>query len=355
MGSAVEELLRAGHEVQWLVAPIDAAHPEVGRLTKLGARVEKLPEPAPNYVRFKAARRKLRSLFSGNAFLGEKIGAFHPDHIFVNQGGTWCALQPELFELLQGRKGRYSLICHLGQPGGFPEGTPQAQGRELIRGARRVYFNSRWTQRMAEEQIGAGIENSRLFQYPVRFDFSQPLAWPAGEIPRIGMVNRIDIHHKGLDLAVEAVSLLKKEGVRLELTVVGRGGDEAKFKEMIQRHGVEKEVKMEPYTEDLQRFWAGHELLLLPSRFEGLAVSMVEAMGFGRPVIRTPYGGCEEWMEEGVNGWICPEAGVAALVDTLRKAVEARGRWREMGVAAHRKVKKDLELRPGRVFLESLA
>ena len=208
---------------------------------------------------------------------------------------------------------------------------------------------------MAEEQIGAKIENSRFFQYPVRFEFSQPLEWPKGEIPKIGMVNRIDIHHKGLDLAVEAVSLLKKEGLALELTMVGRGGDEMRLRELIRHHGLEKEVRMEPHTEDMQNFWAGHELLLLPSRFEGLAVSMVEAMGFGRPVIRTPYGGCEEWMEEGVNGWICPEAGVAALVDTLRKAVQARGRWREMGVAAHRKVKKDLDPRPGRVFLESLA
>lgn len=354
MGAGVEELIMAGHQVQWLVAPIDAAHPEVSRLAKMGARVERLPEPLPNYVRMRTIRKKLYALLSSESPIREKIGSFDPDHIFVNQGGTWCALQMDLFELLQRRKGRYSLICHLGQPGGFPEGTPQTQGRELISGARRVYFNSRWTQRIAEEQIGAKIENSRLFQYPVRFEFSQPLAWPKWEIPKIGMVNRIDIHHKGLDLAVEAVSLLKKEGLALELTIVGRGGDEMRLRELIRHHGVENEVKTEPYTENLVGFWKQQEMLLLPSRYEGLAVSMVEAMGFGRPVIRTPFGGCEEWMEEGVNGWICPKATAQAVAQTLQNAIKARSRWKEMGLAAYQKIKEELNPRPGRVFLESL-
>lgn len=341
--------------MQWLVAPIDASHLEVKRLGNMGARVERLPEPLPNYVRLKTIRQKLYGLLSGERPIRGKISSFDPDHIFVNQGGTWCGLQPGLFEVLQARKGRYSLICHLGQPNGLPEGVAREKGKELMSGARRVYFNSRWTEQMAEEQIGTKIENSRLFQYPVRFDFSRPLAWPEGDVPKIGMVNRIDIRHKGLDLAVEAAAVLKKEGVPLALTIVGRGEDEEKLRNLIRRHGVENEVKVEPYTEDLQKFWSGHELLLLPSRYEGLAVSMLEAMGFGRPVIRTPFGGCEEWMEEGVNGWICPEPEVTTLVETLRKAVRSRARWREMGVAAHHKVKKDLDPRPGRVFLESLA
>jgi len=105
----------------------------------------------------------------------------------------------------------------------------------------------------------------------------------------------------------------------------------------------------------LQNFWAGHELLLLPSRFEGLAVSMVEAMGFGRPVIRTPYGGCEEWMEDGRNGYVCPAPEVSLLVETLKRALAERERWPEMGRRAHEKVEANLDPDPGRVFLESLS
>jgi glycosyltransferase involved in cell wall biosynthesis len=81
---------------------------------------------------------------------------------------------------------------------------------------------------------------------------------------------------------------------------------------------------------------------------------MIEAMGFGRPVLRTPYGGCSEWIEDGENGFVCPAAEVDVLVETLKRALSERSRWREMGLAAHAKIKRDLDLRPARVFLEAL-
>lgn len=354
VATLVDEMLRSGHAVQWLVVGADLDHPEVIRLQKLGAQVKKLPDPPPRYVKWKWLRRKLFSLTSGTELLDDIISKFEPDHIFVNQGGTWCALEPEIWHTLHTKKKRYSLICHLGSPGEMPAGVQMEKAKQLALGAKKIYFNSHWTQQCAEKQIGQDLNDAVKFQLPVRFSFAEPLAWPEVVIPKIGMVNRIDIQHKGLDLAVEAAAILKKKGLSFTITIAGRGENEKELLDLIRRHGVESEVKMVPYTEDLQKFWSEHELLLLPSRYEGLAVSMLEAMGFGRPVIRTPFGGCEEWMEEGVNGWICPEAGVAALADTLRKAIRLRPRWREMGVAAHQKVKKDLDPRPGRVFLESL-
>jgi glycosyltransferase involved in cell wall biosynthesis len=59
-------------------------------------------------------------------------------------------------------------------------------------------------------------------------------------------------------------------------------------------------------------------------------------------------------MEEGVNGWVCPQANAGALAQTLRRAIQQRGDWKKMGKRAHEKVKKELNARPGRVFLESL-
>lgn len=354
MGKLVECLLKAGHQVFWLVAPIDADNPDVCRLAQMGAHVEALPEWSPNFIRLKKIRKRLRSFCLGQPLLFDKVHAFNPDHVFVNQGATWCALQPDLFEVLEAWQRRYSLICHLGQADGFPKGISQQKGRQLMRQAKRVYFNSRWTQRMAEEQIDEKINNSKSFQLPLRFAISQALEWPACDRPRIGMVNRIDIYHKGLDLAVEAAAVLKKQGIQFGITIVGRGGDEDKLRNLIQDHGLENEVKMEPYTENLEEFWRRHEILLLPSRYEGLAVSMLEAMGFGRPVLRTPYGGAEEWMEDGINGYLCPAPEVPLLCATMRRALAERDRWEEMGRRAHEKVKACLDPNPARVFLESL-
>lgn len=354
MGALVEELLVAGHEVQWFVAPIDFGNPHVTRLAECGAIVVLLPPPAKTYLRMAPMRRMLDRWRAGAKDLSALVDAFDPEHIFLNQGGTWCGTMPQFFPVLRKRLDRFSLVCHLNHPMPAMTGEKLEQARWLAGNARRMFFNSRWTRELAEIQIAGPIRSAAYFQYPVRFEFKEPLPWPEASVPQLAMVNRLDALHKGIDLAIEAVARLNNEGAPLNLTVVGRGPDERYLRDLVGWRGVADRVQLLPYTEDLAAFWASHELLLLPSRYEGLAVSMIEAMGFGRPVLRTPYGGCEEWIEEDVNGFVCPAAEADLLVATLKRALAERRRWREMGLAAHAKIKRDLDLRPGRVFLEAL-
>jgi glycosyltransferase involved in cell wall biosynthesis len=226
--------------------------------------------------------------------------------------------------------------------------------RDLMARAGMVFFNSRWVHQLAEKQIARKITNFAYFQYPVRFTFETPLPWPEAVLPRIAMVNRLDAWHKGLDLAIEAVARLRAMGTDVQLTIIGRGPDESYLRELACVSGVSDLLSLEPYTEGLSRFWQDQEILLLPSRFEGLAVSMIEAMGFGRPVLRTPYGGAAEWLEDGVNGFICPAAELDLLVATLQRALAERSRWRVMGLAAHGKIRAELSPRPAKLFLEAL-
>lgn len=355
MGSLVEELLDAGYKVQWLVAPIDSDHPEVSRLGKMGARVEKLPLPLPNYVRLKAIRQKLHGLLSGERPIRAKISSFDPDHIFVNQGGTWCGLQPEVFEVLQARKGRYSLICHLGKPGALPNNKVQEAAQMLMTNANSVFFPSKWVRQIAEEQNNKRIPNASFFHYPHRFSFNGPLAWPKTSSIKIALVSRIDSDHKGIDLALEALEHLQREGAEFVFTLYGSGPDEEKLRRMVENLGLQGKVVFAGYAEDVENVWRENEMLLLPSRREGCAVAMTEAMGFGRPVIATAVGGAPDWIEDGKEGFLCGAADVGQLTQTLSRALQERVRWQEMGEAAHRKIKERLPAHPARVFLESLA
>lgn len=354
MGALVEELLAAGHAVQWFVAPVDVGHPEVARLARAGAKVAQLPHPDRTYVRLAGVRRKLSRLLQRECGLADLVGAFRPDHVFLNQGGTWCGTMDQFYRVLETRSGRFSLICHLNHVAAPMGGEVLARARWLAGNATRMFFNSRWTHRLAETQIAQRVGVADYFQYPVRFEFTWPLPWPEGAVPRLAMVNRFDVFHKGIDLAVEAVARLRDGGQRLQLTIVGRGADEAYMKDLVKFHRLKEEVIVLPYTEDLQELWATQEMLLLPSRFEGLAVAMIEAMGFGRPALRTPYGGCEEWIEDGMNGYVCAAAELDLLVGTLKRALSERDRWQEMGLAAHRKIQERLDRFPAKVFLKSL-
>lgn len=354
MGALVEELLGAGHEVQWFVAPIDAGHSEVARLAKQGARVEPLPPPPKGYVRLARARWRLDRAMGAASSVAERVQSFWPDHVFVNQGGTWDGTLDWVFPTLQAMPGRYSLICHSNFPGPALSEADLERARALAGGAHRMFFNSAWVHDLAEAQIARSIPCASYFQLPLRWRPESPLVWPENLTPRLVTVSRLDAYVKGLDLVIDAVGVLKMSGQAVELLMVGDGSDAAYLRDYARFRGVEDRIVFTGRKEDLEEVWRECELLLLPSRFEGLAVSMLEAMSFGRPVLRTPHGGCKEWIEDGVNGFVCPAAEVDLLVAALKRALAERGRWREMGLAAHTKVKRDLDPRPARVFLEAL-
>ena len=220
-------------------------------------------------------------------------------------------------------------------------------------GAKRVFFRSTWTHGLAETQIAKAIPQVAYFQCPVRFEFDSPLPWPDSDVPRLAMVNRMDVYHKGIDLVFEAIARLMREGTRLQLGIYGNGEDEDYVREYCKFLGIEELVVFHGHTDNVEDLWLREELLLLPSRFEGLAVAMTEAMGFGGPFANS-VGGAAEWVEDGINGYICAAPEVDLLTGTLRRALSERANWRAMGLKAHEKIKRQLDPKPGRVFLQAL-
>jgi len=355
VGALVKELSERGHRVLWVVAPIDADRPEVKALAALGVEVRPLPGVPPTYLRFAKVRESFRRRFSSEPDLESLVAAFRPDHIFVNLGDVWSGMDRALRHFLAPHAGKYSLICHSNslRPPFGPSDLEVARG--LLNSARRVFFNSDWTHALAELQIAQSIPNWAIFQPPLRRRIVAPLAWPKNERATLAMVNRLDSYTKGIDIAFQAVAALRSDGIPIRLQIYGDGQERAYLGALSAYLKVEDSVEFHGYTDDLEKLWSVAEGLLLPSRFEGLAVSMLEAMGYGRIVLRTPYGGAAEWVEDGVNGYICPAAEASLLHQSLRRAISERSRWREMGLRAHEKFQGLRAADPAGVFFESLA
>ena len=101
----------------------------------------------------------------------------------------------------------------------------------------------------------------------------------------------------------------------------------------------------------MREVWRRNQTLVLVSRYEGLAVSMLEAMACGRPVLRTPYGGAD-WIEDGKTGFICPAPEPELIAATIRQALARYADWPQMGLAAHEALTKRLPRDPERIYLE---
>jgi glycosyltransferase involved in cell wall biosynthesis len=84
-------------------------------------------------------------------------------------------------------------------------------------------------------------------------------------------------------------------------------------------------------------------LFVLPSYWEGLPYSLLEAMAVGLPVIATPVGAIPEMIEEGHHGFLIQPGDVAALAKRMIRLLEDQSLARQMG-QANRDLIRDLYL-----------
>jgi len=95
----------------------------------------------------------------------------------------------------------------------------------------------------------------------------------------IVFIGRLEINNKGLDTLMEAIALM--DGVRLVLA--GRGRDEARLRKMARALPVD--FRGYVGEEEKRDLLARASVFVLPSRFEGWGIAVLEAAAFGAPVV----------------------------------------------------------------------
>ena len=95
--------------------------------------------------------------------------------------------------------------------------------------------------------------------------------------------------------------------------------------------GLAGSVRLMGHRSDLADVMVASDLLVLPSRFEGLPLVALEAMAAGLPIVASDAPGNAEMLEHGRSGWLAPagdadsfaRAVIAALADPVRLAAAA--------------------------------
>jgi glycosyltransferase involved in cell wall biosynthesis len=122
---------------------------------------------------------------------------------------------------------------------------------------------------------------------------------------------------KGVDLAIDALADL---GDAL-LVVAGDGSELAALERRAHRLGVTRRVRFTGSHRDLSHLYAAADVVVLPSRTEGLPAVAIEAGMRGLPVVATDVGYVTDIVEDGVTGFVVspgdPRAIAAGIVDAL--------------------------------------
>ena len=152
---------------------------------------------------------------------------------------------------------------------------------------------------------------------------------------------RLNFESKGQDMILDVLRTPKWRKRPLRVTFYGQ--DHGSLKQMeatIENHGLEQQLAIGGFSNDIQEIWSHHHALLLPSRYEGLPMVTVEAMLGGRIGIVTTCGRNGELVDDGATGFHIA-APTARLLDVaLERAWSCRDRWRCMGELASRRIRQ---------------
>jgi glycosyltransferase involved in cell wall biosynthesis len=110
----------------------------------------------------------------------------------------------------------------------------------------------------------------------------------------LGMVGRVQIHHKGHDVALRVTRDLLGQGCKVHLVIIGDGPDSHTLRVMADRMSIASAVTFLGWRDDIDRLIPLLDAVLMPSRYEGLPQVAVQAVTAGIPVIGYAVGGLAE-------------------------------------------------------------
>ncbi len=148
---------------------------------------------------------------------------------------------------------------------------------------------------------------------------------------------------KGYDVVAAAAPMIIEmagDTRKVRFLVAGEGPERGALESLTERLGVKDRFSFLGFRDDVPRLLSGADLLAMPSRNEGLGMSILEAMALLLPVVASHVGGIPEAVTDNVTGVLVkpgdPDDLARACVDLIRNP----GRAREMGRAGGRSVRE---------------
>jgi glycosyltransferase involved in cell wall biosynthesis len=205
------------------------------------------------------------------------------------------------------------------------------------------------TLKQSYRRAGFNVENTVVIPSGI------PDAWIAQQLPRRRSVDgpirllyagRLEAE-KGPDVAMRAVEhLVEVRGHHnVCLDLVGKGSPE--YTEMLKRlvtsrnlQDIVRLIGFLPRSELVQRY-ASYDMLLFPTlRWEGLPMTIIEAMAQGLTVIASNIGGPSDIIEDRENGVLVPPNDPIALAEAIESIVRTPDLAVDIGSAAIRTVRQ---------------
>jgi glycosyltransferase involved in cell wall biosynthesis len=304
----------------------------------------------------KALDFRLSTLASGDIFFGYDTGFLEPARWVKEHGGKAivCQIDPSRYEvdLVKAEEKRWPSWARRSVE--VPESYFRRREEEWVV-ADLVMVNSDWSK---QALIRQGVKDDKIVVVPLAYErdkdegrgtrdegrgtrdegyqgaekSSRRSTFDARRTLRVLFLGQV-ILRKGIQYLIEAARLLEKEPIHFD--VVGSIGISdkavASAPANMTFHG--------PVSRDrTEEFYRSADLLVLPTLSDGFALTQLEAMAHGLPVIATPN--CGEVVTDGIDGLIVPASDSNALAEAFQLILQDPVKLEAMSEATRAKLEQ---------------
>ena len=199
-------------------------------------------------------------------------------------------------------------------------------------------------------RIGAeGIPESRLVCIPNgvdlnRLEQAEPVDLQANfQLPEdvlvFALIGRLH-EAKGHKDLIPILAELVQEGHKFVCLFVGEGDLEKELRDEIKIRNIEDKVVFTGFRSDAIGIIKSLDFLVMPSRWEGLPITLLESMACGIPVLASRVGGIPDIVDHQKNGLLVEAGDTGSFKSSLIKLLTDDLLRRKLAVAAKRKIRQ---------------
>lgn len=156
---------------------------------------------------------------------------------------------------------------------------------------------------------------------------------------RLVMIARFS-KQKDQESLIRAASTLPRDSYHL--TFVGAGETLEHNKEIVSKLQLDKNIEFVGFKENVDKFLINNDVFILSTHYEGLPISIIEAMSYGLPVIASNVGGNDELVENNVNGYLVNS--IYEMNLAIRKLINNPSEVKRLGLNSQKKYMSEFTL-----------
>ncbi|WP_309383872.1 glycosyltransferase family 4 protein [Cerasicoccus frondis] len=137
-----------------------------------------------------------------------------------------------------------------------------------------------------------------------------------------GVCGRVEFNQKQQEFLVRAMSRWSGELAAAKLLIVGDGPDYARLQNIITEVGLTERIILRAWEKHPETLYPALDCLIIPSRFEGFPLVMLEAAACGVPVVGSDNDGMHDFLP---TEWRFPQGSEEGLVRALKSITVGSG------------------------------